>query len=128
MHGARVIARTIWKSLWLWVHQKPHPWGMIYVAPGLGDPEYRCQTYMTMLLKRKAPHLSILTTHKVPPTYCHIQGRWERMTSLLALERASSGWGPLHQGRHHLPADWDCGVMITCDCIGMLSSVLWLAI
>lgn len=50
------------------------------------------------------------------------------MASFLALGRASSGWGPFHQGRHHLPADWDCGVMITCDCIGMLSSVLWLAI
>lgn len=30
--------------------------------------------------------------------------------------------------RHHLPADWDCGAIMTCDCMGMFSSVLWLAI
>lgn len=30
--------------------------------------------------------------------------------------------------RHHLPADWDCGAIMTCDCIGTFSSVLWLAI
>lgn len=76
------------------------------------------------------PHICpLLTTHNLPPILpCPRQMGGDKMTSLLALGRASSGWGPLHQGRHHLPADWDCGVMITCDCIGMLSSVLWLAI
>ena len=33
---AGMIVRTIGKGLWLWVHQKLPPWGMIYVALGLG--------------------------------------------------------------------------------------------
>lgn len=78
MHGAGVIVRTIWKGLWLWVHQKPHPWGMIYEALGLGGPQHRCQTYMTMWLK--SPISVHYSQHTVPPDpYCHVQGRWEEI-------------------------------------------------
>lgn len=97
---------------------------------GAGRLLVQVSTYMTMWLKRKAPHLSIThDTQKCSPIMpCPRQMGGDKMTFLLALRWASSGWGPLHQGRHHLPADWDCGVIITCDCTGMLSSVLWLAI
>lgn len=79
--------------------------------------------------EEKSPTSVLYSQHTVPPILpCPRQMGGDRMTSLLVLERASSGWGPLHRGRHHLPADWDCGVIITCDCMGMLSSVLWLAI
>lgn len=89
------------------------------------EPLVQVSSVHDHLAKEKSP-TSVRThnTQSPPPPHasCKADGR------LSWLRRASSGWGPLCHGRHHLPADCDCGVMITCDCMGMLSSVLWLAI
>lgn len=73
------------------------PLGDDLCGSGVGRLLVQVSTYTTMWLKRKAPHLSITHNTRFPPILPRPrQTGGNKMTSLLALGWASSGWGPLH--------------------------------